>query len=103
MSLAFPNYVDVPVVEKDLKFSDTWRQIIIDLLQNLTNSFTEGFDIPQYSSANNSVTPPTAGGQIQQLVNGNPAPNVVLMWDSHTNKLILIANGVANSIAYTPV
>lgn len=63
-------------------------QITMQMQQSLSN---EGFWIPSVSSANNSVTPPAAGGQLAQVAASYGQQNGVnlgtIIYDPNTNQL----------------
>lgn len=66
------------MIDKDGKPSIYWQTLFIQLLQNLQQSLSnEGFVIPNVSSANNSVNPPVAGGQLAliQATYGQSTPS----------------------------
>ncbi len=112
--MMIPNFENIQFITKDGYLSETWQIILQALMTALqTNVGLEGFVIPQISSANNSVSPPVAGGQVAVLaatfgqvngaqlgtvifdpaeVNGGsgPAPNGQLK--------VLLADGVFHAI-----
>lgn len=68
--MQIPTFTQSPVVKEDGNFTDSWATNIKQLLQNMQQDLSnEGFKIPSVSSDPNSVTPPTAGGQLLQIQN----------------------------------
>lgn len=60
-----------PFVNKDGYLSDAAKNLIEQLLQNMQQNLSnEGSVMPSVSSANNSVNPPQAGGQLAVIQNG---------------------------------
>jgi hypothetical protein len=63
-----PNYENAQFVERTGYLTDYWQLILQNLISTLQAGIgQEGFQVSQVSSASNSVTPPTTGGQIAKL------------------------------------
>lgn len=80
-----PAFIETQVVNKDGTFTDSWRLIMTNLLQQLaTNAGTEGFVMPSISSANNSVNPSHSGGQLNLIT--PLAQNGTVIYDPNTDQ-----------------
>ena len=63
-----PTYVYDRPVQDDLYFTRTWQLLFENLLQNMQGALGPmGFAITTVSSDPNSVSPPTAGGQLEKV------------------------------------
>jgi hypothetical protein len=51
--MKIPNFIDSKIVETHGGLTDTWKQIFIQLLQNMQNTLSdEGFALPQETTTN---------------------------------------------------
>lgn len=63
-----PNFENIQFIEKSGYLTESWQNLLQQLFTQLQLSVgPEGFVISDVSSASNSVTPPTAGGQVAVL------------------------------------
>jgi hypothetical protein len=81
-----PNYTHSQVVDKQGFFTQPWELIMTQLLNQLQQNFSpEGLVPANLSSANSSVTPPAAGGQLAQIQ--VEALDGTIVYDSNTDQL----------------
>ena len=78
--MKIPNFTHEEVVNKDGHFTDTWRNIFSQLLQQLQGNF---------SNENGLVTPPNTTANITQLTNKNGA----MFYDTDTHQMKVCVDG----------
>ena len=102
--------VSVPtdkIVDEKNVMAAPWGNYFEQNTQQMQQSLSnEGFWIPSVSSANNSVTPPFAGGQLAQIAASYGKQNGVnlgtLVYDPNTNQLkVFLNDGAFHTITTT--
>lgn len=103
-----PNVPTQPISDEDGNTTKAWDNFFEQTTQGMQQSLSnEGFWIPSVSSASNSVTPPTAGGQLAQVAASYGQQNGVnlgtLVYDPNTNQLKVLLSDSPTTASFHPI
>lgn len=83
-----PNFIDVPIAEKDGRLTDSWRQLLSQMITEMQTKMShEGIFVPQQTTTNIAIL-------------DNVKSTGALIYDSNTHKLKANINGVFKEFSF---